>query len=92
MRLPSTVAAKKCDMQQGSDQNYAAMEVARLLNRKINDNWHLIQGICTDFQNWIFIKRDSGVVATDHQSLNVQAALDGMLLVASKIYGMLMEL
>ncbi|KAE8908457.1 hypothetical protein PF006_g19384 [Phytophthora fragariae] len=57
-RMVIVIEAKKCDMEHALRQNFAAMEVARVLNGKKTqddkDGWRDIQGICTDYQNWIF--------------------------------------
>lgn len=87
------IEAKKCDIGQGQEQNFAAMEAARLINRKKNSSWRSIQGICTDFQNWVFIKRNSGELALDHDSTAISSTFTSdMLRIASKVYGMLIEL
>lgn len=92
-RMVVVIEAKKCDIGQGQEQNFAAMEAARIINRKTDATWHSIQGICTDFQNWVFIRRDSGILQTDHESTRVTTEFsEDMKRIAAKVYGMLLEL
>ena len=87
------IEAKKCDIGKGQDQSFAAMEAARLINRKKQDSWRSIQGICTDFQNWVFIRRDSGELSLDHDSTAISSTFtNDMLRIASKVYAMLANL
>lgn len=87
------IEAKKCDIGQGQTQNFAAMEAARIINGKNNSSWHSIQGICTDFQNWVFIRRNESELSLDHDSTKISSTFtDDMLRIASKVYGMLLDL
>ncbi|GMF43130.1 unnamed protein product [Phytophthora fragariaefolia] len=99
-RMVIVIEAKKCDMEHALRQNFAAMEVARVLNgkRRHQDSqdggWHDIQGICMDYQNWIFVKRSSKEFATKHMSCRTPETLDhdpldfpsDMIPIANRVY------
>ncbi|KAE9175690.1 hypothetical protein PF005_g25287 [Phytophthora fragariae] len=100
-RMVIVIEAKKCDMEHALRQNFAAMEVARVLNGKKTqddkDGWRDIQGICTDYQNWIFVKRTSTEFATKHMVCRTPDTLDhdpldfpfDMVPIANRVYTML---
>lgn len=94
-RMVVIIEAKKCDMEKAQHQNFAAMEAARVLNSSVNSGWRSIDGICTDFQNWIFIQRKPKELLTDHDATLPAVGCsfpEDMLRIASKVYGMLLEL
>ncbi|KAE8953771.1 hypothetical protein PR002_g32276, partial [Phytophthora rubi] len=100
-RMVIVIEAKKCNMEHALRQNFAAMEVARVLNGKKTqddkDGWRDIQGICTDYQNWIFVKRTSTEFATKHMVCRTPDTLDhdpldfpfDMVPIANRVYTML---
>ncbi|KAG1711661.1 hypothetical protein DVH05_008908 [Phytophthora capsici] len=87
--------AKRCDMTQAKHQNFAVMEAARIQNKHIDIPYRTIKGICTDFQNWVFVSRGRQAICTDATSMTLTNGMErpeNFLGIVKKVYGMFTRL
>nr|KAE8933468.1 hypothetical protein PF009_g16537 [Phytophthora fragariae] len=64
-RMLIVIEAKQCDLRKGRYQLLAMMEALRICNKKLDDPVHTLNGICADFQNWLFADNDGDVMNTE---------------------------
>ncbi|OWZ10506.1 hypothetical protein PHMEG_00016640, partial [Phytophthora megakarya] len=62
------IEANQCSLLKGRGQTLAMIEAARVINKKLLASISTIHVICTDFQNWLFVQRESGVLREEFVS------------------------
>ncbi|GMF46140.1 unnamed protein product [Phytophthora fragariaefolia] len=95
-KLVVVIEAKRTDVTQAKHQNLAAMEAVRCTNKAGKPVYSTIKGICTDFQTWVFLSRESGSICSDRVCVlpgnDSDFSVPGNLhTVVRKVYGMLQE-
>ncbi|KAG2847065.1 hypothetical protein PC113_g17853 [Phytophthora cactorum] len=86
-RMVVVTEAKRCDMTK--HENFAVMEAPR------NEQYETLKGICTDFQNWVFVSREKDNICSDSTSMILTNGFklpENLLTIANKVYGMLVRL
>ncbi|KAG6957515.1 hypothetical protein JG688_00010936 [Phytophthora aleatoria] len=88
-RMVVVTEAKRCDMTGAKHENFAVMEAPR------NEQYGTLKGICTDFQNWVFVSREKDNICSDSTSMILTNGFklpENLLTIANKVYGMLVRL
>ncbi|KAG1685754.1 hypothetical protein DVH05_007748 [Phytophthora capsici] len=94
-RMVVVTEAKRCDMTQTKHQNFAVMKADRILNKHVDTPYRTIKGICTDFQNRVFVSRERQAICTDATSITLTNGMElpeNFLRIVKKVYGMFTRL
>ncbi|GMF27098.1 unnamed protein product [Phytophthora fragariaefolia] len=95
-RMLVVIEAKQSNIKQGQYQLMAMMEAARIQNKRLDKNLDSIKAIITDFQNWMFVERSTGLLKKEELGAAIpvdkEAFPDTLIPICERVYHVLLNL
>lgn len=92
-RMLVVIEAKQSNIKQGQ---YQLMEAARIQNKRLDKNLDSIKAIITDFQNWMFVERSTGLVRKEELGAGIpvdkEAFPNTLIPICERVYHVLLNL